>query len=248
MTRRWLRPAVAAAIGLVVLVGTANVAVLLATRDALTGVDRAPHAQAAIVLGARVFPGGRLSAMLADRVAVASALYRAGAVEKIIVSGDHGAHAYDEPGSMRDVLLAGGVPAQDVFTDHAGFDTWATMRRAHEVFGVRTAIVVTQGFHLPRAVYLARAAGWTPMAWPVTCARTGGPASTPRPVRYRPGSPRSARRWRTCRCCSARRSRSPATAAPAGARARDEHRAPSPPTPLSAAGTGRAGCPTWLPQ
>jgi SanA protein len=97
--------------------------------------------------------------MLADRVAQALALYRTGAVDRIIVSGDHGSWSYDEPGAMRDELLAHGVPARAVFTDHAGFDTWSTMRRAAEVFGVHSAIVVTQGFHLPRALFLARAAG-----------------------------------------------------------------------------------------
>lgn len=148
-----------AALGLAVLVGAANGVVLLATQDAVTSVDGAPHADAAIVLGARVFPDGRLSPMVADRVTQALALYRAGAVDKIVVSGDHGDWSYDEPGTMRDALLAGGVPAPDVFTDHAGFDTWSTMRRAAAVFGVRSAIVVTQGFHLPRALYLAKAAG-----------------------------------------------------------------------------------------
>ena len=146
-------------LALIGLVAGANLAVLLSTREAVTGAAGAPHAQAAIVLGARLLPGGALSPMLADRVAQGLALYRAGAVDRIIVSGDHGSWSYDEPGAMRDALLAAGVPARDVFTDHAGFDTWATMRRAVEVFGVHSAIVVTQGFHLPRAVYLARAAG-----------------------------------------------------------------------------------------
>ena len=141
------------------LVAVANLGILLSTRGAVTTVARAPHAQAAIVLGARVHPDGTLSPMLGDRVARALALYRAGTVEKIIVSGDHGSWSYDEPGAMRDELLAAGVPARDIFTDHAGFDTWSTMRRAVDVFGVRSAIVVTQGFHLPRALYLAAAAG-----------------------------------------------------------------------------------------
>ena len=155
---RWRRP-VLGLLALLGLVAGANLTVLLSTRDAVTTTARAPHAQAAIVLGARVQADGALSPMLADRVAQGLALYRAGTVERIIVSGDHGSWSYDEPGAMRDALVAAGVPARDVFTDHAGFDTWATMRRASAVFGVRSAIVVTQGFHLPRALYLARAAG-----------------------------------------------------------------------------------------
>ncbi len=154
----WRRP-LAVLLALAGVAATANLVILASTRSAITTVDRAAHAQAAIVLGARVGADGTLSPMLDDRVAGGLALYRAGAVDRIIVSGDHGSWSYDEPGAMRDALLAAGVPAADIFTDHAGFDTWSTMRRAVEVFGVRSAIVVTQGFHLPRALYLARAAG-----------------------------------------------------------------------------------------
>ncbi|HWC47948.1 MAG TPA: ElyC/SanA/YdcF family protein, partial [Solirubrobacterales bacterium] len=96
---------------------------------------------------------------LADRVQQASALWHAGKVEKILVSGDHGTWGYDEPDTMRKTLVRDGVPPRDVFEDHAGFDTWATMVRARNVFGVRHAVVVTQGFHMPRALYLADAAG-----------------------------------------------------------------------------------------
>jgi len=76
-----------------------------------------------------VYPDGTLSPIVADRVAEAYALYRSGAVDRIIVSGDHGDWSYNEPGAMRDVLLARCVPPQHIFTDHAGFDTWATMTR-----------------------------------------------------------------------------------------------------------------------
>lgn len=127
--------------------------------EATADVARVPRADVAIVLGAQVMPSGRMSTMLADRVHQAVALWRAHKVKRILVSGDHHSWAYDEPGTMRNALLAAGVPAQDVFTDHAGFDTWATMVRARRIFDVRSAIVVTQGFHMARALYLARAAG-----------------------------------------------------------------------------------------
>ena len=91
--------------------------------------------------------------------AQAAALWHAGKVEKILVSGDHHTWAYDEPDTMRKALVADGVPPRDVFEDHAGFDTWATMVRARSIFGVRDAVVVTQGFHMPRALFLADAAG-----------------------------------------------------------------------------------------
>jgi SanA protein len=159
--RRAVRLVIAGAVLAVAFAAVVNVAMVLGTRDDVTTVADAEPAQAAIVLGARAYPGGGMSRMLHDRVERAAELYKAGKVSKVIVSGDHGTWAYDEPGTMRDALVADGVPPQDVFTDHAGFDTWSTMRRAREVFGVERAIVVTQGFHLSRAVYLAHAAGMT---------------------------------------------------------------------------------------
>ena len=97
--------------------------------------------------------------MLAARVEQAARLWHAGKVEKILVSGDHGTWKYDEPDTMRKALVSDGVAPRDVFEDHAGFDTWTTMVRARSIFGVRDAVVVTQGFHMPRALYLAGAAG-----------------------------------------------------------------------------------------
>lgn len=142
----------------VVLVAAAN-AVVLIGGDGSTRAADAPHAQVALLLGAKVLPDGRPSGMLADRIAVAAQLYRAGKVERVLASGDHGTTAYDEVNAMRRELIAHGVPARDVFTDHAGFDTWSSAVRARKVFRVRSALVVTQGFHLARAVWLARRAG-----------------------------------------------------------------------------------------
>lgn len=119
----------------------------------------AASSEVAIVPGAMVNPDGSLSTMLADRVAQAAALFHAGKVTRILVSGDHGSWSYDEPTSMRRALVARGVPAGAVFTDHAGFNTRATMERARRIFGVRDATVVTQGFHMKRSLFLAGAAG-----------------------------------------------------------------------------------------
>jgi SanA protein len=161
--RRWPRLSRAALGGAVVLalvVAAANAYVFFSPSGvATTDVAKVPHAQVAIVPGALVKPNGRMSAMLADRVRQASALWRAGKVEKILVSGDHHTWAYDEPDTMRKALVGEGVPPRDVFEDHAGFDTWATMVRARSIFGVRDAVVVTQGFHMSRALFLAEAAG-----------------------------------------------------------------------------------------
>jgi SanA protein len=161
--RRWPRLTRAALAGfglLVAVVGIANAYILLSVDGESTDrVADVPHAQVAIVPGALVQPDGRMSTMLADRVRGAAELWHAGKVEKILVSGDHHTWAYDEPDTMRKALVRDGVAPRDVFEDHAGFDTWATMVRARSVFGVRDAVIVTQGFHMARALYLADAAG-----------------------------------------------------------------------------------------
>ena len=138
----------------------ANAYILLSTRGEATGdISAVPHAQVAIVPGALVQPDGTMSAMLASRVARSAALWKAGKVNRILVSGDHHSWAYDEPDTMREALVADGVPPRVIFEDHAGFDTWATMVRAVNVFEARSAIVVTQHFHMPRALYLGKQAG-----------------------------------------------------------------------------------------
>jgi SanA protein len=162
--RRWVRRTLLAAGGLVLaavlLVAGANVYVLLSeSGQASSQLAKVPDAEVALVLGAYVQPDGQMSQMLADRVRGAAELWRAGKVRKILVSGDHTTWAYDEPDTMRRALQADGVPGSDIFTDHDGIDTWYSVVRAHQVFGVRSAIVVTQGFHMPRALYLASEAG-----------------------------------------------------------------------------------------
>ncbi|MEU6742914.1 SanA/YdcF family protein [Streptosporangium sandarakinum] len=117
-----------------------------------------PRAPVALVLGARV-NGRTPTPMLARRLDVSAELYRAGRVRAILLSGDNGRPGYDEPTVMRDYLLARGVPGRALVLDHAGFDTWDSCVRAREVFGATRVTVVSQVFHLPRAVALCRAAG-----------------------------------------------------------------------------------------
>lgn len=160
--RRWPRltkVALGGTVVLVLLVALANVYVLMSGGDSTGDVAEVPHAEVAIVPGALVEPDGDMSSMLAARVEQASRLWHAGKVEKILVSGDHGTWKYDEPDTMRKALVRDGVTPEDIFEDHAGFDTWATMVRARSIFGVRDAVVITQGFHMPRALYLADEAG-----------------------------------------------------------------------------------------
>jgi vancomycin permeability regulator SanA len=122
-------------------------------------VASVPAAPVALVLGAQVGDDGQPSAFLAARLEIARQLLENGKVKAILVSGDHAEWAYDEPGSMQAWLVARGVPADRVVLDHAGFDTYDSCVRANKIFGVQQAIVVTQDFHLPRAVTLCREQG-----------------------------------------------------------------------------------------
>ncbi len=114
--------------------------------------------QTAIVLGAKVDDQDP-SDILEDRLLTAIELYEKGKVEKILVSGDNGQVEYNEVGTMKNYLLNEGIPAEDIFMDHAGFDTYDSMYRAKAIFQVENAVIVTQNYHLPRAIYIARALG-----------------------------------------------------------------------------------------
>ena len=121
----------------------------------------APAADAILILGARVFANGDVSLMLQDRLAMGCQLYKQKKAAKIIVSGDHGQVDYDEVNTMKDFLIAKGVPAKDIFMDHAGFSTYESIYRARDVFQVKKVILVTQAYHLMRALFIARELGLT---------------------------------------------------------------------------------------
>lgn len=121
-------------------------------------LQEVPASQAALVLGAGLF-SGRPSPMLASRLDLAAQLYQGGKVKALLLSGDNSRKDYDEPTAMRDYLLAKGVPDAVMVLDYAGFDTWDSCVRARKVFGAQSVTVVTQVFHLPRAVALCRKAG-----------------------------------------------------------------------------------------
>lgn len=116
-------------------------------------------ADCVLVLGAKVYEDGSLSPVLGDRVATGVRLYELGAGKKLLLSGDHGQIEYDEVNAMKQRALSLGVPEDDVFLDHAGFSTYESMVRLKEVFGGRSVVIVTQSYHLYRAVYLARRMG-----------------------------------------------------------------------------------------
>lgn len=112
-----------------------------------------------IVLGCGVGADGSLSGMLRDRLTRGLELYSSGAAKKLLMSGDHGRADYNEVGAMKQYAIDNGVPSEDVFMDHAGFSTYETMYRARDVFKARKVIIVTQEYHLYRAVYIARQLG-----------------------------------------------------------------------------------------
>jgi vancomycin permeability regulator SanA len=118
-----------------------------------------PVAPVALVFGAQVYADGTPSPFLEARLELARRLFEAGKVEVLLVSGDNMRHEYDEPTAMRAWLMAHGVPDRRIVRDYAGFDTYDSCARAKRIFGVARVTVVTQSFHLPRAVMLCRHAG-----------------------------------------------------------------------------------------
>lgn len=111
--------------------------------------------QAALILGAKVWSNGEMSDIFKDRAITAINLYKEGKVKKILVSGDHGRENYDEVNSAKKYLLENGVKSEDIFLDHAGFDTYDSLYRAKYIFKAESLVVVTQNFHLPRALYIS---------------------------------------------------------------------------------------------
>jgi len=117
--------------------------------------DDYPKVDAILVLGAKAYPD-RPSPILKDRLDKAVEIYKLGVALKIIVSGDHGTKSYDEVNVMKEYLINSGVKSEDIFMDHAGFSTYDSVVRAQKIFGVKSMVIVTQKYHLYRALYIAR--------------------------------------------------------------------------------------------
>ncbi|MER6029752.1 ElyC/SanA/YdcF family protein [Streptomyces sp. NPDC001851] len=130
----------------------------VSTADRLRTTADAPRAQVAVVFGAGLW-NGEPSPYLAHRLDAAAKLYRAGRVEVVLVTGDNSRKDYDEPDAMRAYLTRHGVPERRIVSDYAGFDTWDSCVRAKKIFGVDRAVLISQGFHIRRAVALCEAAG-----------------------------------------------------------------------------------------
>ena len=147
------------ALGLSIVIAINN-RVLLTTAERIVTVEEAAglDADCILVLGAGV-NGDRPSLMLADRLDRGLELYFAGASDKLLMSGDHGRVDYDEVNVMKEQAVAAGAESSDVFMDHAGFSTYESLYRARDVFLAERVIIVSQPYHLPRALYIAQALG-----------------------------------------------------------------------------------------
>jgi len=140
----------------IAIAGLSRIYILAATRNYIKSESDATPKPAAIVFGAGLRRDGTPTAILRDRVETAVRLYQAGIVQKILMSGDNRFDDYNEPGSMMNYAVSLGVPEIDIVMDFAGRRTYDTCYRAKEIFGLDSAILVTQEFHLPRAVYTCR--------------------------------------------------------------------------------------------
>jgi vancomycin permeability regulator SanA len=130
----------------------------VSTADRLRTTADAPRTEVAVVFGAGLW-NGEPSPYLAHRLDAAAELYRAGRIEVVLVTGDNSREDYDEPDAMRAYLTRHGVPDARIVSDYAGFDTWDSCVRAKKIFGVDEAVLISQDFHIRRAVALCREAG-----------------------------------------------------------------------------------------
>jgi SanA protein len=126
----------------------------LLSKGKIFSIQDSPSERVAIVFGAGLTRSGLPTPVLRDRVRTAADLYFSGKVEKLLMSGDNRTVNYNEPAAMRDFAVSLGVPEQDIVLDYAGRRTYDTCYRAREIFGIQNAALVTQQFHLPRALFL----------------------------------------------------------------------------------------------
>ena len=141
--------------------------IIASTNDyILSDINEAPVCDAIMILGARVYSSGAPSLVLKDRLDYGYELYKQGKAKKILVSGDHGRIEYNEATAMKEYLLRKNVPSEDIFMDHAGFNTYDSMYRAKAIFCIDSLLISTQDFHINRSVYIARALGIDAYGYP----------------------------------------------------------------------------------
>lgn len=142
------------------LVFSVNTYIVQDTDDRILNMNSASSGYDCIlVLGAGVREDGTPTLMLKDRLEMGIALYKAGVSDRMLMSGDHGTDDYDEVNTMKDYAKKAGVPSEHIFMDHAGFSTYESIYRAKEVFCAEKIVIVTQQYHMYRALYIAEALG-----------------------------------------------------------------------------------------
>ncbi|MGE3171638.1 MAG: vancomycin high temperature exclusion protein [Planctomycetota bacterium] len=158
--RRWRRRLLLGALALTLAAAAMHQHVLWSASGHLHELDDVAPRETAIVLGARIHPDGTPTPMLADRLRAAATLWHEGKCRRVLLSGDGSSRpGYDEVAAMRAAILALDVPAAAVLEDRFGLRTLDSMHRARDAFGIEAAIVVSNPFHIGRAVFLARQHG-----------------------------------------------------------------------------------------
>ena len=176
--------AVLCGILLAVCIFSLSAAIVSKTEERIISADEAAllaDIDCIIVLGCGVRADGTPSDMLADRVAVGISLYKSGASDRLLMSGDHGREGYDEVNVMKSLAVDEGIEPDDVFCDHAGFSTYESIYRARDIFLADKVIIVTQRYHLHRALYIAEKLGLD--AWGVSADLRSYAGQTVRDVR-----------------------------------------------------------------
>jgi len=154
--RKLFRCIIFGVVSVLIFIFVCNITIFVASKTNIYDtVTEAPIAEVALVPGAALTQEGELSSVFRARVDGAVELYKAKKVSKILVSGDNSTLSHNEVNPARVYLINKGILDQDIFLDHAGFDTYSSMYRARDIFGVSSIIVSTQSFHLPRAVFIA---------------------------------------------------------------------------------------------
>lgn len=168
-------------LGIIAVFGINQYVKSVANKNIIQEVEKANKSDAILVLGCQVMEDGSLSLMLKDRLDKAVELYKQGIAEKIIVSGDHGREQYDEVNAMKSYLIENEIPSENIFMDHAGFSTYESLYRADYIFKVEKLTVVTQEYHLYRAVYIGNKLGIE--TYGVPAAKTAYYGQTSREIR-----------------------------------------------------------------
>lgn len=163
MFRKWIKRGILALFcftiaGIVAVIGLSSY-VKNHAADKIIASEEAVDADCILVLGCGVREDGTPSLMLRDRLETGIALYETKAAPKLLMSGDHGRKDYDEVNLMKTYAMEQGIPSADIFMDHAGFSTYDSLYRARDIFCAEKVIIVSQEYHLYRALYLAEKLG-----------------------------------------------------------------------------------------